>query len=168
MDAYEPEKWHETFLMLGSSMAVLSGLLFVAVSIQVAAIARMPHWRVRAFNNVFAFIGLFVEATCVLVPQGRVALGIELILVNLFLLYFVPVRGLIDLSRLGGTLPKLRLVSGMVAWALGALGGLSLIVEVGGGLYLVTVSSLALVWLAILNGWSVMTIEGPSDGSAAT
>ena len=158
INAYEPERWHELYVMLGGSLAALAGLLFVAMSIQIGVIREAKHWRTRAFGNTFALIGLLIEAALVLVPQDRVALGIELIVANLFLLLFVPVRAFIHLARLKADMPRLRLVAGIVAWLLGALGGFSLIVEAGGGMYLVTASALALIWLGILNAWSFITV----------
>jgi hypothetical protein len=102
-------------------------------------------------------IGLLIEASLVLAPQPRVALGAELIAVNLFLLVFLPVRLFVHLSRLKAKMPTARLVAGMAAWTLGAGGGASLIAEAGGGMYLVTLSCLGLIWICILNAWSLMT-----------
>jgi hypothetical protein len=109
-------------IMLGGALAALTGLLSVAISIQINAISKTPHWRVRVFNNTFALIDLLIESSCVRMPQGRVFLGIELLVCNLFLFFFVPVRGFVHLSRLDAKMPTLRLVYGMIAWLLGAVG----------------------------------------------
>ncbi len=160
-NAYDPEAWHELYLMLGGALAALAGLLFVAISIQIAVIREAPHWRTRAFGNTFALVGLLIEASFVLMPQDRVLLGAEILIANLFLLFFVPVRAFVELARLGAEIPRLRLISGMAAWALGALGGVSLIAGFGGGMYLVTLSCLSLIWLGILNAWSFITVDEP-------
>ncbi len=60
--------WRELCLMLGGSLAAVAGLLFVAMSIQLAVIREAPHWRSRAFGNTFALIGLLIEAALVLAP----------------------------------------------------------------------------------------------------
>lgn len=160
MNAYNPEAWHELFVMLGGSIAALTGLLFVAISIRIDHIRKAPHWRIRAFGNTFALTGLLIEASFVLMPQGRVLLGMEILIANLVLLFLVPVRAFVYLSRLGTHMPTFRLICGIVAWSLGAIGGASLIAEIGGGMYLVTFSCLGIIWLAILNAWSFMTVEG--------
>lgn len=157
--AYEAEAWSELYLMLGGSLAALAGLLFVAISIQIAIIREAPDWRTRAFGNTFALVGLLIQAGCVLMPQSTTMLGVELIVANVFLFFFVPVRAWRDLARVPGTpIPRLRLLAGMALWALGALGGVSLTAGIGGGLYLVTAASMGLIWLGILNAWSFITV----------
>src|SRR5262245_31808756 len=160
-NAYNPEAWHEVYMMLGGALAALAGLLFVAISVRIDVIGKAPHWRVRAFGITFALIGLLIISTLVMLPQERVMLGIELIIANLFLLFFSPVRTFVHLSRLDRKIPRHRLISGMISWALGALGGASLITGIGGGMYLVTISCLSLIWISVLNAWSFITVEGP-------
>jgi len=157
INSYNPEAWRELFMMLGGSVAALTGLLFVATSIHINNIRKTPHWRIRAFGNTFALISLLIEASLVLMPQNRVLLGAELIVTNLLVLFFIPVRIFVHLSRLDAKIPTVRLVSGMAAWALGAAGGAGLIVEIGGGMYLVVIAYLCLIWICILNAWSLMT-----------
>lgn len=157
--AYSPEAWHELYIMLGGSLAALAGLLFVAMSIQISVIRGILHWRIRAFGNTVALIGLLTEASLVLVPQDRILLGIEIVVLNLFLLLLVPVRAFVYLARINANIPTLRLVCGIIAWSVGALGGASLIAGVGGGMYLVTLSCLSLIWLGVLNAWSFITVE---------
>jgi hypothetical protein len=156
-NAYNPESWHELFVMLGGAVAVLIGLLFIAISIHISEIEKAPHWRIRAFSNIFALTGLLIEATLVLMPQDRMVLGTELIIVNLFLLFFLPVRLFVHLFRLDANIPKVRLIYGSFAWLLGAGGGAGLIAEIGGGMYLVVASCLGIIWLSVLNAWSLMT-----------
>jgi hypothetical protein len=136
-NAYNPETWHDFFVMLGGSVAALTGLLYVATSIHIDDIAKIPHWRLRAFGNILALIGLLTEASIVLIPQEHLTLGVELLIGNLFFLLFIPIRLFIRLYRLKANMPTLRLVAGMVAWIVGMLGGASLIVEAGPGMYLV-------------------------------
>jgi hypothetical protein len=49
--AYNPEAWKEFYIMLGGSIAALTGLLFVATSLHVDEIGKRPHFTVRAFGN---------------------------------------------------------------------------------------------------------------------
>jgi hypothetical protein len=161
-NAYNPEVWREVYLMLGGALAALAGLLFVAISVRIDVIGKAAHWRVRAFGITFALIGLLIISTLVMLPQSTVLLGAELIVANLFLLLFVPVRTWVMLGRLNTKepAPTMRLLSGILAWIVGALGGASLIAETGGGMYLVTASCLTLIWIGVLNAWSFITVEG--------
>lgn len=159
INAYEPEAWREVYLMLGGALAALAGLLFVAISVRIDVIAKSPHWRVRAFGITFALIGLLIESAFVMLPQEKWLLGIQLIVANIFLLLFVPVRTYVSIAKFSPSAPKLRFIIGAIAWAVAGLGGLSLIVEFGGGMYLLTAACLGLIWLAVLNAWSFITVE---------
>jgi hypothetical protein len=46
--AYHIEAWREFYVMLGGSLAALTGLLFVATSLHIGELAKVPHWRIRA------------------------------------------------------------------------------------------------------------------------
>ncbi|PSJ61195.1 hypothetical protein [Pseudaminobacter soli (ex Li et al. 2025)] len=157
--AYEPEAWREVYIMLGGAVAALAGLLFVALSIKIDVIRQVPRWRTRAFGNIFAFVGLLIESALVMMPQSSALLALELIVLNAFLLLFVPVRAIVDLYRQHAPIPMPRMLAGMVLWSLGALGGLSLLIGAGGGMYLVAASFLGLIWLGVLNAWSFITVD---------
>jgi hypothetical protein len=78
--AYDPEPWHDAYVMLGSPAAALTGLVFVALSIHLRAIGanRFQLW--RGHYLTFGLIYLTVVAACVLIPgHGDDALGIELL-----------------------------------------------------------------------------------------
>lgn len=161
--AYDPEAWREVYLMLGGALAALAGLLFVAISVRIDVIGKAPHWRVRAFGNIFALIGLLIISALVMLPQEPFLLGIELILANLFLLFFVPIRSFLHISRsTPAEVPLLRLALGTIGWGLGVAAGASLIVRAGGGMYLLTISCLGLIWISILNAWSFVTVDAPT------
>ena len=42
MTAYEPELWHDLFVMTGGATAALAGLIFVAVSLNHEDILKIP------------------------------------------------------------------------------------------------------------------------------
>jgi hypothetical protein len=83
-NAYRPEAWHELYLMLGGSAAALAGLLFVAMSIHLDDVLKVPFLRTFARNNTIAMIVLVVRAAAILIPQSHVMLAIELILLDGF------------------------------------------------------------------------------------
>ncbi|WP_280821726.1 hypothetical protein [Pseudaminobacter soli (ex Li et al. 2025)] len=140
-------------------MAALAGLLFVALSIKIDVIRQVPRWRTRAFGNIFAFVGLLIESALVMMPQPSAWLALEIIVLNAFLLLFVPVRAVIDLWRQHDPIPLPRMLTGMALWSLGALGGFSLLIGAGGGMYLVAGAFLGLIWLGVLNAWSFITVD---------
>jgi len=64
----------------------------VAISLHIAEIAKMPHFRVRAFGNTFELVGQLINSALVLAPQPVIWLGIELALLSIFLFFIVQVR----------------------------------------------------------------------------
>lgn len=155
-NAYHPEAWHELYVTMGGALAALTGLLFVATSLHADKVAQTPHWARRAFTNTFALIAALIELLLVLAPQPPEWLGYELIALNLFAL-LVLMTPLIRswLTTVKG-LPPLRLFFGTAAWLVGAGGGAGLIVHAGGGMFLVTLSCLILIWVCVWNAWSLL------------
>lgn len=155
-NAYHPEAWHELYVTLGGAIAALTGLLFVATSLHVEKIAKIPHWSRRTFTNTFALIGVLIESILILMPQPPSWLGYELIALNLFLLFFLMVPLIRSWITTVDGLPPLRLFAGSMAWLLGAAGGAGLIIQAGGGMFLITASCIVLIWVCVWNSWSLL------------
>jgi len=65
--------------MVGAA-AVLAGLVFLAVSINIGRIMAIPGLPGRAGESVIFFLGVLVESALLLIPgQSATALGIELL-----------------------------------------------------------------------------------------
>ena len=154
-NAYRPEAWHDLYVMLGGSAAALAGLLFVAISIHLDDVLKVPFLRTFARNNTMAMIVLVVRAAAILMPQGHGMLAVELILLDGF--------GVVMASRVlihGRHMPrgrKFRAAATVLSSALGAAGAVSLVAETGGGMYLVTAAYLMLFCIIISSAWALMT-----------
>ena len=160
--AYDPHRWHEVFVMLGGAAAALSGLLFVAASLHSDFLMRAPHWRLRVFNNTLAITAMVVEAALILIPQDRTMLGWQLIVFNLSFVFFLPVRFLVHLLRNETEIRKRRALYSIGAGLLGLWGGISLVLHFGGGMYFVLASMFLVIWLVVLNAFSLMTVSHQS------
>ena len=154
--AYQPEAWKEFYVMLGGSVAALTGLLFVATSLHIAEIGKTPHFRTRAFGNTFELVGQLINSALVLTPQPVMWLGIELALFNTFLFFIIQVRFHIAWARAQARVELLRSIPGAIGALLGILGGASLIVQSGGGLYLSLLGTLMLIWVVVWNAFDMM------------
>jgi hypothetical protein len=77
-DVYRPDEWHDFFLTVGGAAAVLTGLVFVAMSINLNDVTRDSTHRFRAIGTLTGFIAAFVICSLALMGgQGHVALGVE-------------------------------------------------------------------------------------------
>lgn len=81
-DVFRPDQWNELFVMVGGGAAALTGLVFVAMSLNLYVTFHDPTHRSRAVGTLTAFLGVFIVCALGLMGgQGHVAVGIEWLLV---------------------------------------------------------------------------------------
>src|SRR5947208_12412780 len=86
--AYEPELWHDFFLMVGGGAAALAGLVFVAMSINLRAIVEDATHRARAAATLVGFISIFILcALGLMAHQTGLWLGIAWLVATLAYVY---------------------------------------------------------------------------------
>ncbi|HXZ73881.1 MAG TPA: hypothetical protein VEH31_23830, partial [Streptosporangiaceae bacterium] len=138
MTAYQPEQWHDMFVAMAGAAAALTGLIFVAVSINLEQVLKYPALPRRAVETLAIMIGLLVLSVFVLIPgQSLAALGAELLVLGVVLgggLLVARIR----LPRAAGQ-PLTWTVTPVVVILAGTLptvvAGTSVLVRGGGGLY---------------------------------
>src|SRR3954447_14308573 len=82
-EAYQPDQWHDFFLMVGGAAAVLAGLVFVALSLNLDMVMRDATHRYRAVATLTNFVGTFlICALALMAGQTHVAVGAEWLLVS--------------------------------------------------------------------------------------
>jgi modulator of FtsH protease len=160
--AYAAEDWKDLFVAVAGASAALLGLLFVAVSINLERILSYEGLPERALETLMLLLGVLVVSIVGLMPgQSHVALGLELLgtgAVVAFVVLRLPASGAEEagreptrwrLSRLGvrlmGTVPLL-------------VGGLSVLLEAGGGLYWIAAGVILAIIGAVTNAW-VLLVE---------
>ena len=152
---YQPEFWHEAYVVIGTGAAALAGLVIVAASVRADLLMSKPHLRMRARNNTLSMISIVGGSVLVLLPQDAVALGVELIVFNLA---WAALPGSVIVYELR-THPGLPLRLPTLAFAfylLAALGGVSLILHRGGGLYLISAAYFGYLLIAVLNAYLLL------------
>lgn len=163
-NAYQPELWHDFFVVLGSSSAALIGLLFIATSLHLGEIVNDPILRRRAFNNTLFLLMAFVSALLVLIPQPMPILGAELVAINLLGLWpelrfvYIFFKNREDYHRSGGAIH--RAVTFIVGFLLGIAGGATLIGHRNWGIYLVATSCVIVLGRVVLSAWAIMVGVG--------
>src|SRR3954451_2243336 len=83
-DIYRPAEWHDFFVMLGGAVAVLTGLVFVALSLNPDVLLRDAMHRARSVGTLTNFGAIFLmSAVALMGDQTDLSLGIVWLLVSI-------------------------------------------------------------------------------------
>lgn len=160
--AYQPELWQNFFIALCGATAALTGLLFISTSLHVEEVMNVPILRVRASGATSWSAMMIIETAIVLIPQSYAATGIELFLWNLAGFMWQPAR--VAVLMLRGTIrakpDPLRASWVCLIAIVGTVGGVSLWLRVGGGLYLIAAHIFLDIGFVVAAAWSVMVDVG--------
>jgi hypothetical protein len=82
-DIYRPEQWTDFFLLVGTGAVTLTGLVFVAMSLNLKVIAIDATHRYRAINTLTGLALVFMRCALVLLgAQNHRSIGAELFVVS--------------------------------------------------------------------------------------
>lgn len=150
------DQWSNFFVMVGGGAAALTGLIFVAMSINPAVIIGNVTHKNRAINMLSGFSAVFMACSCELIGnQSLAALGVEwlilwLVATVIFIRgYVVALRS--GMSSIGLTLP--RLAGGTLCYIAEVIGAIFLILGDGAGLYIAALAAVVLFAFLISGAW---------------
>jgi hypothetical protein len=156
--ADDPAQWTSLFEATASASAALTGLVFVAVSINIRQILATPSLPERAAEPLILLSGVLTVSILALIPgQGTTALGVELAILSVCLIAIVAF--LVNSGR--KHIIKLSwLISRCVIAAFGTvpflIGAVSLLARGGGGLAWVLAGILGAIIGAVWTAWIVL------------
>ena len=153
------------FVMVGGGSAALTGLIFVALSINPEAIIRNSTHKNRAINMLSGFSAIFMACGLALIEnQSLEALGLEWLFLWLIAM-FIFVRGYViaireSMSSIGLNAP--RLGGGTMCYLAEVIGAVFLILGYDSGLYIAAIATIALFAFLISGAW--LLIIGVYEG----
>ena len=162
MRGYDLAYWEPFFSAIIAAAAALTGLLFVAVSINLDRIVKggksLPA---RAAETLAILLLVLVSCALPLVPQSIRLVGVEILIIVVPMLA-ITVRNQLRQRRRNPDDPMLWTISRMTSTALATvpctLAGLSLTAHWGGGLYWLVPTALLGIAGAVYNAW-VLLVE---------
>ncbi len=154
--AYDPAAWRDLYVLVGGAASVLTGLIFVAVSLHLRPVVADRWLRGRAESSLLALMTIVLIAGAVLIPgQPAAALGAEVVVVVLASPIH-SIRGLRHLPRGRAAAAASELGVGLAGSLLGLLAGVSLIAHWGGGLWLLLPGGAIGLSSSVWNAWRLM------------
>src|SRR5438270_13721524 len=94
-------QWHDFFVMVGGAAAALTGLVFVALSLNLETIVRDLTHRNRAIGTLAGFTAIFVICAFGLVAgQSHQMFGLEWLIVSIIAGY-IYVNGIVEATKRG-------------------------------------------------------------------
>lgn len=163
-DVYQPAEWHDFFVMVGSAAAVLTGLVFVALSLNLEVLLRGTMHRARSIGTLTNFGGIFlISAVALMGNQTDVSIGVVWLLVSMAA-GFVYVRPWPTTRREHppSKLTTLRFVTGSALYVGEIIGAVLLLSAVSAGLYIAASSMTLLVVYSVTGAW--LLVLGAREG----
>ena len=162
MRGYDLAAWEPFFSVIVAAAATLTGLLFVAVSINLDHILRGSRFLpTRAAETLATLLLVVASSALTLVPQSVRLVGAEILIIVVPMLA-ITVWSQLNHRRRSRYEPLLWTLSRMVSTALATvpctIAGISLAAEWGGGLYWLAPTALLGIVGAVYNAW-VLLVE---------
>ncbi len=159
--------WHDFFLATAGAAAVLAGLVFVGVSINLEMIVANPIYGLtgRALEALVLLMAVLFVSTLLLVPgQGMVLAGVEVLAVGIAEWAAIVAIQLLQLRNLRSLEPtlrrhfKARVVLDQVATLPMVAAGVAIMSWGVGGLYLLVAGVMLSFLVAVEQAW-VLLVE---------
>ena len=121
-DIFRPGQWTDFFLLVGTGAVTLTGLVFVAMSLNLKVIAIDATHRNRAINTLTGLALVFMRCALVLMgAQTHRSIGAELFVVS-GISAAVFIKGYVRALRMGNGLRITRIIGGSLVHAAEMIG----------------------------------------------
>ena len=152
-DIYKPGEWTDFFLLVGTGAVTLTGLVFVAMSLNLEAIAGDATHRFRAINTLTGLALVFMRCALVLMgAQNHHSIGAELFVVG-GVSAAVFVRGYANAIRMSNGLRLSRIVGGSLVHLAEMFGATLFFFGHISGLYIAAIALVANTCYMITAAW---------------
>jgi hypothetical protein len=152
-EIYHLEQWRDFFLLVGTGAVTLTGLVFVALSLNLKTILADVIHRYRAVGTLAGLALVFMRCSLALMGgQNHRAVGAELFVVSMLGL-FIYWYGIFQSRGSGSRAGNIRILSGTSLYLIEILGAAIFFFGSITGLYIAVVAMVANVCYMISGAW---------------
>jgi hypothetical protein len=162
---YVPGQWGNFFVLVGTGAAALTGLVFVALTINLKAVTQDATHRYRAINMLTGLTAAFVIAALALMgAQTYRTIGSEWLVVSL-LAAAINTNGYVQGFRLGSgfALNRFRIVGGSACYLGQVIGAVMLCLDAGVGIYISAVALILNFFFLVSGSWLLIVGTAPDS-----
>jgi hypothetical protein len=163
--SYVPGQWSNFFVLVGTGAAALTGLVFVALTINLKAVTQDATHRFRAINMLTGLTAAFIIAALALMgAQTYRTIGIEWLVVSL-LAATINTNGYIQGFKLGSgfALNRFRIVGGSACYLGQMIGAVMLCLDAGAGIYISAVALIVNFFFLVSGSWLLIVGTSPDS-----
>jgi modulator of FtsH protease len=168
-EVYNPDIWSNFFVLVGTGSAALTGLVFVAMSINLRGVTKDATHTYRAINMLSGFTAaFFISSLALMGHQTHRTLGLEWLVVSLLAFAINThgyVRGL-GAAGSGYALSRFRIVGGTACYIGQVIGAALLFFGYRVGIYVGAVALIVNFYFLVSGSW--LLIVGTLDSSNGT
>jgi hypothetical protein len=168
-DLYRPEQWTDFFMLVGTGAVTLTGLVFVAMSLNLKVIAIDATHRYRAINTLTGLALVFMRCALVLMgAQNHRSIGAELFVVA-GLSAAIFVKDYAQAIRMSSGLTLSRIVGGSLVHLAEMIGAGLFFAGYLAGLYMAAIAIVANTCYMITAAWLLIigVFEQKADPSSS-
>lgn len=163
-DIFRPGQWTNFFLLVGTGAVTLTGLVFVAMSLNLKVIAIDATHRYRAINTLTGLALVFMRCALVLMAaQDHQSIGAELFVVC-GISASIFVKGYAKAIRMGSGLRLSRIIGGSLVHLTEMIGAALLFFGYLPGLYIAAIAivsntcyMITAAWLLVIGAFDLKT-----------
>jgi modulator of FtsH protease len=165
-DVYDPGLWSNFFVLVGTGSAALTGLVFVAISVNLKGVLKDATHTYRAINMLSGFTSVFILSSFALMGhQTNQTLGLEWLLVALFAAAINTNGYIRGFSSAGSryALGFVRVAGGSACYLGQIIGSIMFYFGVDAGIYVGAVAIIVNFYFLVSGSW--LLIVGTLPGS---
>ncbi|MBV9897204.1 MAG: hypothetical protein JO020_23815 [Chloroflexi bacterium] len=165
-DVYDPGLWSNFFVLVGTGSAALTGLVFVAISVNLKGVLKDATHTYRAINMLNGFTSVFILSSFALMGhQTNQTLGLAWLVVSLFAAA-INTNGYIRGFSVGGSryaLNFVRVAGGSACYLGQIIGSAMFLFGAGAGIYVSAVAVIVNFYFLVSGSW--LLIVGTLPGT---